>query len=81
MGSNPRDEEEELFERLRAYERSKGRAALRRIVGEILREPPPEQVEGESFLSAAKRLGAVGCFDGPPDLSTNPDHMEGFGES
>jgi hypothetical protein len=25
--------------------------------------------------------GILGCFDGPTDLSTNPKHMEGFGES
>jgi hypothetical protein len=25
--------------------------------------------------------GILGCFEGPTDLSTNPKHMEGFGES
>jgi hypothetical protein len=24
--------------------------------------------------------GILGCYDGPTDLSTNPKHMEGFGE-
>jgi hypothetical protein len=24
--------------------------------------------------------GILGCFDGATDLSTNPKHMEGFGE-
>lgn len=24
-------------------------------------------------------VGAIGCFEGPPDLSTNPKYMEGFG--
>ena len=36
----------------------------------------------ESFYDRAKRLGLIGCVEGgPPDLSTNPKHMEGFGES
>jgi len=34
----------------------------------------------ESFFDAASRLGLLGCVDGgPPDLSTNPKYMEGFG--
>jgi len=37
---------------------------------------------GESFYDAAVRLGLIGCVaGGPADLSTNPKHMEGFGES
>ncbi|QDU25091.1 hypothetical protein ETAA8_01520 [Anatilimnocola aggregata] len=36
---------------------------------------------GESFLQVATRLGLVGCLDSEiGDLSTNPKHMEGFGE-
>ncbi len=34
----------------------------------------------ESFSKAAERLGLIGCTEGPSDLSTNPAHMEGFGE-
>ncbi len=35
---------------------------------------------GETALDAAKRLGLVGCItDGPADLATNSEHMEGFG--
>lgn len=35
---------------------------------------------GESFYDAAVRLGLIGCVPGgPPDLSTNPKYMEGFG--
>lgn len=35
----------------------------------------------ESFYDAAMRLGLIGCVKGgPPDLSTNPKYMEGFGE-
>lgn len=37
-------------------------------------------VGAESFLSAASRLGLVGSLQGgPPDLSTSPCYMEGFG--
>jgi hypothetical protein len=37
---------------------------------------------GESFYDAALRLGLIGCVaGGPPDLSTNPKYMDGFGES
>lgn len=40
------------------------------------------EVNGESFFVAAQRLGLIGCLEGgPADLSTNPIHMEGFGES
>ncbi len=39
------------------------------------------EVNGESFFVAAQRLGLIGCLEGgPADLSTNPIHMEGFGE-
>jgi predicted transcriptional regulator len=34
----------------------------------------------ESFSAAAARLGLLGCVEGPADLSTNPIHMEGFGQ-
>ena len=37
--------------------------------------------QDESFYDAATRLGLIGCVKGgPPDLSTNPKYMEGFGE-
>lgn len=36
---------------------------------------------GDSFYDAAMRPGLLGCVSGgPQDLSTNPTHMEGFGE-
>jgi hypothetical protein len=35
----------------------------------------------ESFFEVASRLGVIGCITGtPPDLSTNPGYMEGFGQ-
>lgn len=33
----------------------------------------------ENALQVAERLGLVGAFDGPTDLSTNAEHMDGFG--
>ena len=36
---------------------------------------------GETLLERLTRSGLVGCLSGgPADLSTNPEHMEGFGE-
>jgi predicted DNA-binding antitoxin AbrB/MazE fold protein len=38
--------------------------------------------ENGSFFDAANRLGYLGCIKNtPPDLSTNQQHMEGFGTS
>jgi len=36
---------------------------------------------GETLSQRLSRKGMLGCLSGgPADLSTNPDHMEGFGE-
>ena len=33
-----------------------------------------------SALEVARRAGVIGCADGlPPDLSTNKEHLKGFG--
>ena len=46
--------------------------------------PPRQMPEGETALDAFKRLGIIGSVKSKPgsprDLSTNPIHMEGFGE-
>ena len=45
------------------------------------RQRPAAARSEESFYDAAMRLGLVGCLkSGISDLSTNPIHMEGFGE-
>ncbi|MGC1273609.1 MAG: hypothetical protein WBC44_07890 [Planctomycetaceae bacterium] len=50
--------------------------ALAAYRGKAVTKVPP----GENFYEAAKRLGLIGCVKGgPSDLSTNPEHMEGFG--
>jgi hypothetical protein len=51
-------------------------AVVRQALEEHLRRPKP----GESCYDLAVRLGIIGVYkDAPPDLSTNPAHMEGFG--
>ena len=32
-----------------------------------------------SVFQRMKQIGAIGCVEGPGDLSTNSKHMEGFG--
>jgi hypothetical protein len=56
------------------------------VVNDALAAYHPEQGEqaaksDETFFDLASRLGLVGCIQGTPsDLSTNPKHMEGFGQ-
>ena len=39
-----------------------------------------QRTTGETCYDIAKRLGIIGVYkDTPDDLSTNPEHMEGFG--
>ena len=44
----------------------------------------PRQKNGKgnrrSLFDALSERGMIGAMDGPGDLSTNPKHMEGFGE-
>ena len=40
-----------------------------------------KSVNGESFADRLRRRGLLGSVrGGPDDLSSNPEHMEGFGE-
>ncbi|MFO0789549.1 MAG: hypothetical protein U0805_08825 [Pirellulales bacterium] len=61
------------------------------VVDELLDTAPQSSASASTVLNGenplAKSLfdvlserGILGCFDGPTDLSTNPKHMEGFGE-
>lgn len=52
---------------------------------QTLFQPPGLQTNGGAFFEKSlydvlSERGILGCFDGPTDLSTNPKHMEGFGE-
>ncbi len=52
------------------------------LVREALVQYLASRDQGESAYDVAKRLKFLGCVkDAPPDLSTNPDHFEGFGRS
>ncbi len=52
------------------------------IVREALEAHVRQRVPKESCLDIARRIGLIGVYkDAPSDLSTNPEHMEGFGES
>jgi hypothetical protein len=68
-----------LKRRLEAAARARGvspSAVVREALEEHMRREPPQ----ESCLDIARRIGIVGVYDNtPPDLSTNPEYMEGFG--
>ena len=50
------------------------------IVRQALEEHFGRQAPPENCLQLAERLGILGSIKGlPADLTTNPDHMEGFG--
>lgn len=42
-------------------------------------EERDKEPQSESFLDGIEHL--VGSVEGPSDLSTNPEHMEGYGRS
>lgn len=52
---------------------------LRQIV-ERLKSQKQHASRSESAFEVAKRLGLIGAHDGPADLSTNPEYMNGFGQ-
>ena len=50
------------------------------IVREALAEHVRRRTPQASCLDIARRIGFIGAYKGgPSDLSTNPEHMEGFG--
>jgi metal-responsive CopG/Arc/MetJ family transcriptional regulator len=59
------------------------RAALQRgeSKSELVRAALEQYLKAERPMSALELAGDLaGCGEGPGDLSTNPKHMEGFGE-
>ena len=59
-----------------------------RPASELLEEMFGKAVQGQripkgsrSLIEALRERGLVAAMQGPGDLSTNPKHMEGFGES
>jgi len=50
------------------------------IVRQLLEEHYQQSLPQQNCHQLAQRLGIIGSIEGlPSDLSTNPDHMEGFG--
>ena len=70
---------EALDARLTALSRERGTTK-----SALIREAIEAMVSGNGgprSVSCADLAGdLIGCFDGPRDLSTNRDHMEGFGK-
>ena len=74
---------EHLGERLRQKSQLKG-AAESELVREALESYLAKQAGGVSAYEAAVAAGVIGCARAsrlPKDLSTNPKHLDGFGES
>jgi hypothetical protein len=71
--------EERLKQELEAEAREKG-VSPSEIVRQVLHEHMRQRKPRETCYDIAKRLGIIGIYkDTPHDLSTNPEHMEGFG--
>ncbi len=70
--------ERPVKQRLEADARQRGTspsAIVRQLIEEHYRQPA-----AENCLELAERLGVLGSIKGlPPDLTSNPRHMEGFG--
>jgi metal-responsive CopG/Arc/MetJ family transcriptional regulator len=68
-----------LKQELEAEAREKG-VSPSEIVRQALEEPMRQRTPRETCLDIAKLLGILGSAKGlPADLSTKPEHMEGFG--
>jgi len=68
-----------LKEELEAEAREKG-VRPSDIVRQALEEHMRRRTPRESCLDIARRIGILGVYkDAPHDLSTNPEHMQGFG--
>jgi hypothetical protein len=68
-----------LKQELEAEAREKG-VRPSAIVRQVLEEHMRSRARRPNCLELAERLGLIGSAKGlPADLSTNPEHMEGFG--
>ncbi len=71
--------DDRLKQQLESEAKQKGvspSAIVRQLLEEHYQQHPP----AENCFQLAERLGILGSIKGlPADLSTNPDHMEGFG--
>jgi len=77
-------EEKQRIERLAEQKGVSPETAVRRAIEQGLETVAPGgdetvEVQSGSFLDGIEHL--VGSVDGPSDLSTNPERMEGYGRS
>jgi metal-responsive CopG/Arc/MetJ family transcriptional regulator len=71
--------DQRLKQELVAEAREKG-VSPSDIVRQALEEHMRQRTPRETCLDLARRIGILGVYkDAPHDLSTNPEHMEGFG--
>jgi metal-responsive CopG/Arc/MetJ family transcriptional regulator len=71
--------DQRLKQELEAEAREKG-VKPSDIVRQALEEHMRQRTPRETCLDLARRIGILGVYkDAPHDLSTNPEHMEGFG--
>ncbi|HJT77886.1 MAG TPA: ribbon-helix-helix protein, CopG family [Gemmataceae bacterium] len=71
--------DEETERRLREEARAAGKNESE-VVREALAAYFRRGRRPANALEIARRAGVIGCADGlPPDLSTNEEHLEGFG--
>jgi metal-responsive CopG/Arc/MetJ family transcriptional regulator len=71
--------EPRLKQELEAEAKEKG-VSPSEIVRQALQEHMRQRTPRETCLDIARRIGILGVYkDAPHDLSTNPEHMEGFG--
>jgi len=71
--------DERLKQELEAEARETG-VSPSDIVRQALAEHMRQRTPRESCLDIARRIGILGVYKNTPhDLSTNPEHMEGFG--
>jgi hypothetical protein len=86
MAIDPSDIDPKLRVALEKTARETGKSEAQ-LLGEALEaylgmsHPPVGLTTTETFSERAHKLGLLGCIEGgTADLSTNKDHMAGFGE-
>lgn len=76
FGMKVTPEQKRKIKDLAEREGTSAKEAVLRLVEQALAEEEIEAPQG-SFLSGIEHL--IGSVEGPPDLSSNPKYMEGFG--
>jgi hypothetical protein len=75
-------EQQETLARLSAKSGQPWEKVLQEALASFEHQARPNGATRGTVLEAMERLGLLGCVtDAPPDLSSNPVHMEGFGSS